>query len=298
MVVPPATSTDMMTIAPLLELADYQQRLLEHHLDQRFASLFDSHSGTFPIGMSVDDLISLLKQAAEFERTYGALYKKIAPNSPSLRTLEQCLKWADFLYPDRAQLMQGARPGPIEVRLAVVQPDVKAGFQNAGSVYTKFTIKLPLLNEWDQPAGPIEFETRTTHGTDEFDKSVEEALRNQTRRYRWQLGSGPFDETTAFVSDLHQDADKNQYQPTASDWRMSGDPWSLLTLVGGDADNSPGSAVWKIPVRIDTKSGPIGFYIGVQIGSAERTFPGTIAPPGGAGERPRMTAAQKYLTSP
>jgi len=99
------------------------------------------------------------------------------------------------------------------------------------------------------------------------------------------------------VSDKHPDALRT-YPERAVGWDLPGDPWSLLMAMGARQDNDLGDGYWKIPVRMETGVDPIGFVIGLRIGSREQPFPGVIPPLEDPGPRPKMAEVAGYLTSP
>ena len=76
------------------------------------------------------------------------------------------------------------------------------------------------------------------------------------------------------------------------------DAHQSFTLGVLDNDNDFRDGYWGIPVRIETKdpSRPIGYQIGVRIGSSDRPFPGPVPPLKPPGARPKLKEAEKYLS--
>jgi len=313
-----ATTLRFPLIAPLIDIATYGQQLLVHHLDNRLAAIFGQHNSEYPLLHTADGLddtalltrigqrktvqpkafIELLKLIADFEGRYGELYKEVQrQDSPVHRTLHLCAAWVRFLYEEPAALTRGEPPRPLDVWLAIVR-DPSGTVANAGNVYSHVTVNLPLVTTYGTPAKPLEMATRAGEGI--IAGSVQEAIGNQPAEYRWDLMAGErvtFDDMTASVSDKHPDA-LAAYPARAVGWDLPGQPWSLLMAMGARADNDLGDGYWKIPVRMETGVDPIGFLIGLRIGSRERPFPGVIPPVENPGPRPAMTTASQYLAGP
>lgn len=313
-----ATTTQFPLIEPLLDIARYGQQLLVHHLDAKLAALFAQHSGEYPLLHSEDALddsalltrlaqratiapqafIDLLRQAAEFQDSYGELYGDVQQqSSPAHRTLYLCEAWTRFLYDDPDVLRRGELPRPLDVWFAIVR-DPSGTVGNAGRVYSKQTITLPLLTTYSTPAPAIEVTTRAGEGIKAG--SVQEAIGTQPAQYRWSLfaPSGvTYEPMTASVSDRHRDASE-AYPNQAVGWRLPGNPWSLLMAMGARHDNDLSDGYWGIPVRMETEVDPLGFVIGLKIGSRQRQFPGVIPPVEDPGPRPKMERAVGYLTGP
>ena len=309
-----ATGPDFPLIAPLLDIAAYGQQLLVHHLEQRLAEGFAPLAGRYPVlspaaarddsvllthlrqlgTVDPEQFVKLLRMAAEFEHNYGALYQRIKPNSPARQTLQLCQAWARFLYHSPDALLRGERPRPIDVWVAIVR-DPSGTVGNAGNVYQRFTVSLPLLTPNGTVAPPIEFATRAGEGIKAG--SVQDAIGSRPAPYRWSLFAGrnaAFRPMTVTVSTKHPQA-RPEYPERADGWRLPGNPWSLLMAIGANPDNDLDNGYWKIPVRIDTRIKQVGFWVGLRIGNRDRPFPGVIPPPAAPGPRPTMTAADKYL---
>ncbi len=310
-----ATTPRFPLIAPLMDMAAYGQQLLIHHLDSKLAALFARHSGEYPLIHPADGLddsalltriraqktmapqafIDLLELAAEFEADYGELYSDVQRDSPAHNTLRLCAAWTRFLYDQPDALGRDAPPRALDVGLAIVGDRT---VRNAGNVYSKVSIALPLLSSHGTPAKKIEVAPRAGEGIQAG--TVQEAIGNTPAEYRWNLMPGAgvsFERMTAVVSDKHPDA-REEYPPRALGWDLPGHPWSLLMAMGARHDNDLGDGYWKIPVRMETGVDPIGFLIGLKIGSRERPYPGVIPPLKEPGPRPKMAQAAGYLTSP
>ncbi len=313
-----ATTTQFPLIAPLLDIADYGQQLLVHHLDAKLAGMFARYSGEYPLLHQEDALddtalltrvgqrktidqqafVDLLREVAAFQDSYGELYGGVQrQGSPAHRTLYLCAAWNRFLYDEVDALQRGESPRPLDVWFAMVR-DPSGMVGNAGRVYSKQTITLPLLTTYGTPAKAIEVATRVGEGIKSG--SVQEAIGTQAAQYRWSLfvPSGvTYDVMTATVSDKHRDA-REAYPDRAVGWNLPGNPWSLLMAMGARHDNDLSDGYWGIPVRMETEVDPLGFVIGLKIGSRERPFPGVIPPVEDPGARPKMSRAIGYLTSP
>jgi hypothetical protein len=313
-----ATTTQFPLIAPLMDIAGYGQQLLVHHLDAKLAAMFAEHRGEYPLLHPEDALddtalltriaqrktmdpqafIDLLRQVAEFQDRYGELYRDVQQqDSPAHRTLHLCAAWIKFVYDQPDALARGELPRPLDVWLAIVR-DPSNTVGNAGRVYIKQTIALPLLTTYSTPAKALEVTTRAGEGI--MAGSVQEAIGNQPAQYRWSLftPSGvTYDPMTATISDRHRDASE-AYPDRAVGWKLPGSPWSLLMAMGARHENDLGDGYWGIPVRMETGRDPLGFVIGLKIGSRERPFPGVIPPAEDPGPRPKMSRAIAYLTSP
>ena len=311
-----ATTTQFPLIAPLLDIASYGQQILVYHLDTKLVALFAEHQGEYPLLHPEDGLddtalltrirdrktmnprtfLALLKEVAEFQSRYGGLYSDVRQqDSPAHRTLYLCSAWNKFLYDQPDMLMRDEQPRPLDVWLAIVR-DPSGTVGNAGNVYSKLTVVLPLLTTYSTPAQAIDVATRAGEGIKAG--SVQQAIGNKSAEYRWNLivpAGVSFDRMTATVSDKHPDA-RVAYPDRAVGWNLPGDPWFLLMAMGARRDNDLGDGYWAIPVRMETGVDPIGFVIGLKIGSRERSFPGVIPPPADPGPRPKMTQADGYLT--
>ncbi|MCH8806459.1 MAG: hypothetical protein IH986_10265, partial [Planctomycetes bacterium] len=104
---------------------------------------------------------------------------------------------------------------------------------------------------------------------------------------------------SAEVTNLHINANPAIFPATATaGWKLGGDPWALLMLIGSRVDNDFGDGYWGIPVRIETNAPNrvIGYQIGVRIGSNDRPFPGPVPPLKPRGARPKLKEAAKYLS--
>jgi hypothetical protein len=155
---------------------------------------------------------------------------------------------------------------------------------------------LPLQDMSKHAAPAIELATRAGEGIKAG--TVQEAIGAKPPDFRWDLftpAGVTFDRMTASVSDRHPDA-KTTYPERADGWDLPGNPWMLLMAMGARADNDLRDGYWQIPVRMETAVEPIGFAVGLKIGAPDRPFPRVIPPPGDPGPRPKMAAAEKYLT--
>jgi hypothetical protein len=312
-----ATTARFPLIAPLMDIAAYGQRLLIHHLDAELAGLFAEQLGRYPLIHPADALddtalltrlrdrqtvdpqtfVNLLAQVAEFQDRYGGLYSDVQRDSPALRTLRLCEAWSGFLYDQPEMLRRGEPPRPLDVWLAIIR-DPSGTVGNAGKVYSRLTITLPLVSSYGTPAKEIDVATRAGEGIQAG--TVQEAIGDALAEYRWDLMAAArvsFDRMTAVVSERHAGA-REEYPDRAVGWDLPGDPWCLLMALGARADNDLGDGYWKIPVRMETGVDPIGFLIGLRIGSRERPFPGVISPLEDPGPRPTMAEAAGYLTGP
>ena len=309
-----AASTQFPLIAPVLDLASYGQELLVHHLAARLVTIFAEHAGRYPI-LHADDahddtalltlmkdrammdpttFLALLKQTREFTDRYGDLMAEVQPNSPARRTLHVSDGWVRFLYEQPEALLRDEKPRPLDTWLAIVR-DPSGTVANAGNVYSKLTISLPLLTPYGAAAKPLEVAVRAGEGI--VAGTVQEAVGNEQAEYRWDLLAAAdvtFERMSAVVSEKHPDA-RDEYPEQAVAWNLPAQPWSLLMAMGAREDNDLGDGYWKIPVRMETGVNPIGFLIGVRIGNSERPFPGAIPPPPDPGPRPEMSRAEAYL---
>jgi len=311
-----ATTPESPLIAPLVDIAGYGQQLLVNHLEEKLARLFVEARGRYPVvdeAAARDDsalltrigaqptlepraFIELLRQVAEFQRHYGKLYRDVRPDSPALTTLDACEAWIRFLYDPPDALLRGDPP-PLDVGVAIVR-DPSGTVGNAGNVYSKVTVRLPLLSSYGTAGKALEVATRAGEGIQAG--TIQQVIGNQPATYRWSLlpaAGVSFDRMTVVVAEKHPDA-RAEYPERAVGWDLPGHPWSLLMALSARRDNDLGDGFWKIPVRMETGVDPIGFLIGVRIGSRERPFPGVIPPLPDLGPRPRMTRADFYLTSP
>ena len=310
-----ATTTEFPLIKPLIDIAQYGQELLVHHLDAKLAQAFADHWGKYPLihpELALDDtpelvkirdldpldpqtFIDLLAEVRAFQKRYGGLYGNVRrQGSPAQNVLYLCNAWVKFLYEQPEMLERNQRPRAIDVWVAIVR-DQSGTLGNAGRVYSKQRLTLPLLTLSGNPAQAIEGATRSGEGIRAG--SVQEAIGNQPAEYRWNLFTSEnvsFDRMTAIVSDRHPDASAS-YPDQAAGWSLPGDPWRLLMAIGSRAENDLSDGYWQIPVRMETGVEPIGFVVGLKIGSRERPFPGVIPPLEKLPPQPKMIAAEKYL---
>jgi hypothetical protein len=312
-----ATTTQFPLIAPLMDIAAYGQQLLVHHLDSKLAALFARHHGEYPlihVADALDDsalltrirerttmdpqaFIDLLKLAAEFQANYGELYSDVQRDSPAHRTLHLCAAWTKFLYDDPEALARGEPPRPLKLWLEICR-DQSGKVGSAARVYSTLTVTLPILSESSVAAPALVRRVRA--GEDIPYGSVQQVIGNKPPEYRWDPLVGKrvsFPRMTAVVSDKHPDASA-AYPAQAVGWDLPGSPWSLLMAMGAQRDNDLGDGYWRIPVRMETGVDPIGFVIGLRMGSREQPFPGVIPPLDDPGPRPRMAKAVGYLTRP
>lgn len=315
MVYKQATTPQFPMIAPLIDVAEYGEKLLAHHLESRLAALFARHAGEYPLinlgeahdgsallggirgrkAVAPSEFIELLKLAAVFQQRYGDLYRDVQGDSPAVETLRRCAAWARFLYDTPDALLHGQSPRPRDVWVTIVR-DNSGDVGNAANVYSKLTVTLPLLTTHGTAAPPIELATRSGEGITA--SSVQEAIGGGPAQYRWDMfvGSGvSYDPMTVAVSDKHPDA-RGDYPARVNGWSLPGNPWSLLMAMTARADNDLSDGYWKIPVRMETSDDPVGFLVGVKIGSRDRPFPGVIPPLAAPGGRPRMAQAAEYLS--
>ena len=303
--------------APLLDVAGYGQTLLVHHLDAKLTAMFAAHPNEYPLlppANAPDDspllvgirdrktidpqaFISLLRQATLFQDRYGGLYQQVREkDSPSMRTLDRCAAWVKFLYENADSLRNSENPRGLDVWVTIVK-DNSGTVLNAGSVYSKLKVVLPLLNLSKTAAAPIELATRAGEGIKAG--TVQEAIGSRQPDFRWDLftpGGVTFDRMTASVSDRHPEAAQSSYPERIDGWNLPGNPWMLLMAMGARPENDLRDGYWQIPVRMETSVEPIGFAIGLKIGSSDRPFPGVIPPLSDPGSRPKMATAEKYLT--
>lgn len=311
-----AMPTSFAPTAPLVDLAGYGQTLLVHHLDAKLVEMFARHQGEYPFlspESALDDsatligvrdrktinpqtFVELLRQATLFQDRYGELYQQVRDkDAPSMRTLERSAAWVKFLY-DRPELLRaGENPRAVDVWVAIVR-DNSGTVLNAGSVYSKLKIVLPVQSLSRAAAPPIELATRAGEGIKA--STVQEAIGSRSPDFRWDLytPSGvTFDRMVASVSDRHPEALQSRYPERASGWDLPGNPWMLLMAIGARRENDLRDGYWQIPVRIETAVEPIGFVVGLKLGTPDRPFPGVIPPLSDPGLLPRMAAAEKYL---
>ena len=314
-----ATSTDSPLIAPLMDIADYGQHLLVHHLDAELTKLFATHVGEYPLvypedarddsalltgladrkTMAPRAFIDLLREVAKFQKQYGPLYSQVQnEDSPSYHTLDLCEAWIKFLYGDPKKLMRKMdvddTPPDLDVFVTAVH-DPSGDVVNAGNVYSKVTIVLPLMTTQRDAAPPINFSTRAGEGVKV--STVQAAIQADPDEYRWNLfdsGDSSFGHMSITVSDRHPEA-RSEYAERLDGWRLPRTPWMLLMAMGARNTNDLKRGYWKIPVRMETFDDPIGFVVGLQIGNSERPFPGAIPPLEDPGPRPGMRKAEKYL---
>ena len=312
-----STTTQFPLIKPLIDISQYGQELLVHHLDAKLAQAFADHWGKYPLvhpETALDDtpelikirdlgtidpqtFIDLLAEVRAFQTRYGGLYGNVRrQGSPAQNTLYLCNAWIKFLYEKPEMLSRNERPRAIDVWVAIVRGQSRT-VGNAGRVYSKQKLTLPLLTLSGNPAKAIEGATRSGEGIRAG--SVQEAIGNQPAEYRWNLfvsETVSFDRMTAAVSDRHPKASES-YPPEAPGWSLPGDPWRLLMAMGSSSENDLSDGYWQIPVRMETGVEPIGFVVGLKIGSRERPFPGVIPPLEQLPPRPKMATAEEYLES-
>lgn len=308
--------------APLIDIANHGQELLLYHLDAKLAAYFEKINGSYPVvsdagdstpkfgklsnmkKLEAPDFIALLRHVNAFERKYGKLYETVHRGSVAERTertIRACQKWVKFLYADPS-LLDEQDPRPLEVSLAIVNPRSDEKLEDAGSVYGTFSVRLPLLSLSGGVAPPLVLQTGAGFQQIDLSKPIPDAIAEQKQKYQWNLMSGAtrnFEAPSAEVTDLHPDASKVIFPLTATaGWKLDGDPWALLMLIGSQADNDFGDGYWGIPVRIKTNAPNrvIGYQIGVRIGSNARPFPGPVPPPKPPGARPKLKEAAKYLS--
>jgi hypothetical protein len=309
---------DFHFVRPWLDVAEYGQQLLVHHLAAHLAEIFEPYSPPsnrkYPImftreardttpalerlrqlnTLQPDELLKLLREVTDFRRRYGELYETVNPDSDAHRTLKLCQAWVDFLYEHPEDLEQGKRPDPLDIKLTVRRAEKGL---SAFSLYKQFTISLPFLKEESlEPQFPIRFFPGSLPAAD---GKGQVARPGEWLEFRWSLfATGKnYGETIARASDKNTTA-KPELPGAVDTWRLPGDPWTLLLLIGADEENDlRDNNKWRIPVVIKTSAypDPYAYDIIVQL---ERPFPGPIQPLAAPGEPPRMGSASRYLEPP
>jgi hypothetical protein len=310
---------DMHFIRPWVDLTEYGQRLLVHHLAAGLAKTFEPYSPPgnrrYPIMLArdahdntpalerlrrlntlgPDELLKLLREVADFKERYGELYETVSPESEEAhRTLRICQAWVEFLYEHPADLGQGKQPDPLDVMLTVRRAEEGL---SAFSLYNQFTISLPLLRKESlEPEFPIRFFPGSLPAAD---GKGPVARPDEWLEFRWSLfATGKsYGETIARASDKNKNA-RAELPEAVDTWRLPGDPWTLLLLIGADEENNlRDDNKWRIPVVIKTSAypDPYAYDIIVQL---ERRFPGPIQPLAAPGELPQMNSAGRYLEPP
>jgi len=317
-----ATRREFALIAPLMDLAEYGQELLTHHLDRKLADIFAPHVGHYPVlrssygitqaadiaagTVAPQDFRKLLRSAAEFKSRFETLYANLRPeSSPTRKTLDHCVRWIEFLYnKDYVKALDDLRtdtpPRRLDdLRVALAEVPVIENLANAAFVYQQLRLTLPLTDESDRP---LEIEAPTTVMQR---VTVQDALHDDQRakRCRFDLLAAErvqFPQVIVKLSELHPEA-VGKYPQALDGWTLPGAPWTLLVLMAASDSKNLEQGMWDIPVRIrvrDLQTGrdvTVGFEIGIQIGQAH-PFPVVITPPDPVDPQPpKMARARKYL---
>ena len=122
---------------------------------------------------------------------------------------------------------------------------------------------------------------------------------NEWLEFRWSLfATGKnYGETIARVSKPNEGAPPGT-PPTLETWKLPGNPWSLLLLIGADEGNDQRDEnKWRIPAVIQMRAAELSYAYDVIV-QLERQFPGPIQPLAAPGEAPRMDSASRYLEPP
>ena len=300
---------------PLVDLTDYGQELLKHHVQAELAKVFAEHANKYPLVSSatVDGydygsfvsrsqipptaFLDLLRKAEAFRTKFLALYENLEPGSGAQAALAACEAWTRFLYDNPADLLADRPPSPCPVWLVVVAPGAveRQSYASMGIGYLSMEISVPLLTASRTRPEPIRIETKTTAGDNAFKRSVTEALAALPGpNYSWSLmdSSSVLPESFVKLGDRNP-AMKDRFPETADGFKLGSGPWTIPMLLGARSNNKISSDLWQIPVSIQAGE-PVGCVIGIKLG---RPFPGTTIPPlQYSGAAPKMSAASRYLS--
>ena len=308
---------DFHFVRPWLDVAEYGQQLLVHHLAAHLAKIFEPYSPPsnrkYPImftreardttpalerlrqlnTLEPDELLKLLREVTDFKQRYGELYETVNPDSEAHRTLQMCQAWVEFLYKHADDLGQDKRPDPLDIKLTVRRSEKGL---SAFSIYNQLTISLPLLRKESlEPEDPMRFFPGSLPAADGKGRIAREG---QWLEFRWSLFAGQdYGRTTAQASNPNERAPQDT-PPSVQTWELPGDAWSLLLLIGADEENDlRDENKWRIPAVIQMHAAefPYAYDVIVQL---ERQFPGPIQPLAAPGEPPRMDSANRYLEPP
>ncbi|RMF85806.1 MAG: hypothetical protein D6744_00800 [Planctomycetota bacterium] len=311
-----AYRTDFPLVAPLVDLAEYGQELLKHHVQAELAKVFAAHAGEYPLvsraavdgydygsifsmrRMDPQAFLDLLRKAEAFRTRFLELYESLEPGSGAKEALDACRAWTRFLYDNPADLLANRPPSPCPVWLVVVAPGAveRQAYASMGIGYGNMEISVPLLTTSRTRPAPIRIETKTSAGNNAFKRSVTEALNALPGpNYTWSLMDSPSVLPEAYVklSDRNPDM-ADRFPETARGFTLPADPWTIPMLLGARSNNKLANDLWQIPVAISIGKESVGCVIGIKLG---RPFPGTTIPPlQYRGAAPKMVAASRYFS--
>ncbi|MFH1745843.1 MAG: type VI secretion protein IcmF/TssM N-terminal domain-containing protein [Planctomycetota bacterium] len=302
---------DFRLIAPLLDIAEYGEHLLRHHLDRKLVALFASHGRGYPVAGSVSDsapmdprdFLKLLWDVRDFNLKYGALYESLNTDVTNeyRQALLKCDKWAKFLYNKDLQSLdmstQPPEPPPMPIVWWIADNLEK---NSPASKYFRIETSLPVLSpDTLAPIAPVTNNARSASDNSIPQNSAASLSQPpEPHRHFWSLfpkGSGNYPPPRVRVFEKVQGASGKQ--ELAATWNLPQSPWSLMLLVGVDERYKRGAKQWIIPVDLERSEDgkQIGFYIAIQF---ERELPLPISPLTAPGTPGGMNSANEYLTGP
>ncbi|MFN0134522.1 MAG: type VI secretion protein IcmF/TssM N-terminal domain-containing protein [Phycisphaerae bacterium] len=316
------------TIAALLDIAEQGQVLLRHRVESRIAALLGDVSGKYPFVAlesnepatrleklskttvaEPDATLKLIREIALVRERFHPLWVasgKSSDDAPGGEPLDQTTfaasQWRRFLFEKPGDMTKDRKPDLVQV--AIVFSSKAGEAEAAGGLYDFVTARLPLATEsrvqidsikLDSAPGSSKKNLSTSDVAGAFgDKSAAET-------YRLDLFSGVdygvlefgvADRSPKALANLKESASTNE------SWKLPSGAWSLLMLVDAHENGllAGFKSRWSIPIAIHVGGAtPVGFSMGIQLGTEARPYPGPIPPLAAPASIPRMESATKYL---